>query len=52
MLFNLTLIIDWSVVTARKQRQVDIDNVHKDARRIRHDYAIGNLVYVENKGIY
>ena len=54
MLFNLISIIeiDWSIVTARRQRQVDIDNVGETARQVMHDYAIGNLVYVENTGIY
>ena len=29
MLFNLTLIVDWHVVTARKQQQVDNYNARK-----------------------
>ena len=52
MLFNFTSIIDWCVVTNRKQGQVDIDNVWKHVRRVRHDQATGNLVYVENTVIY
>ena len=46
MLFNLTSILDWRVVTAKKHRQVDIDNVHKNYRLIRHAYEIGNIFYV------
>ena len=38
ILFNLTSIVDWSVVTARKQWKVDIDHVQKTARQVRHDY--------------
>ena len=52
MLFNITSIIDWSVVTTRKQRQVNIDNVRENSRQVKHEYTIGNLVYVENTGIY
>ena len=52
MLFNLTSLIDWRVVTAKKQRKVDIDNVCKNSRRVRHAYKIYNLVYVEKIGIY
>ena len=52
MLFNLMSIVDWCVVTAKKQKQVEIDNVSEDASRFSHDYAIGDLVYVENTGIY
>ena len=29
MLFNLASVVDWRVVTAAKQRQLDIDNVRE-----------------------
>ena len=32
MLFNLTSVDDWQVVTAVKQRKVDIDNVRENAK--------------------
>ena len=47
VVFNLASVIDWQVVIAVKQRQVDIDNVRENASQVTHDYAIGNLVYVE-----
>ena len=46
MLFNLASVVDWRVVTAAKQRQVEIGNVRENARRVTHDYAVDNLVYV------
>ena len=46
MVFNLTPIVDRSVVTARKQRQVSIDNVCKNSRQVRQNYAIGDLFSV------
>ena len=52
MLFNLVSVIYWWFVTAMKQRQVDIDNVRENSWQVMHDYAIGNLVYVEMTGIY
>ena len=52
MLFNLASVLDWRVVTTAKQRQVDIGNVRENARRVTHNYAIGNKVYVEITGIY
>ena len=52
ILFNLTSVVDWRVVTSAKQRQVDIDNVREKSRIFKHDYAIGNLVYVKMTGIY
>ena len=52
MLFNPASVLDWQVVTAVKQRQVEIDNVRENAKRVTHEYGIGNLVYVEMNGIY
>ena len=47
MIFNLESVIDWQVITAEKQRQVDLDNVRENSRQVTHDYAMGNPVYVE-----
>ena len=52
MQFNLTLAVDWRVKTAANKRQVEIDNVHESSRQVTHEYAIGNLVYVEMNCIY
>ena len=51
MLFNLASVVEWQVATAAKQRQVDIDNVRENTKRVTHGYAIGNRVYVEMTGI-
>ena len=52
MLFNLTSVVYWLVVTAAKQCQLDIDNIRGNAKQVTHDYAIGDHVYVEMTGIY
>ena len=52
IMFNLASAVDWRVVTTAKQRQVDIYNVRENARRVTHDYAIGDQVYVEMIGVY
>ena len=52
ILFNLTSIFYWRVLAAKKQWQVDIDNVRENTSQVRHDYEIGNIVYVEKTGIY
>ena len=52
MLFNLVSVVDWQVVTAAKQRQVDIDIVRENSKQVTHDYAIGDQFYVEMTGIY
>ena len=49
---NLASVIDWRVINTEKQRQVDIDNVQEDARKVKHNYAISDLVYVEMPEIY
>ena len=52
ILFNLPTVIDWRVATSAKQCQVDINNIRENAKRVTHDYAIGNIFYVEMIGIY
>ena len=52
MLFNLASVSYSRLATAAKQCQVDIDNVRENAKRVTHEYAIGNRVYVEMTGIY
>ena len=44
--------LDWRVVTAANQHQVEIDKFREKSRRVTHDYAIGDQVYVEMTGIY
>ena len=34
VLFNLTSVVDWQVVTTENQRQVDIDNVRENMQGI------------------
>ena len=51
ILFNLASVVGWQVVTDAKQCQVDIDNVRENARRVTHDYTIGDQVHVKMTGI-
>ena len=37
MLFNIASFIDWQVVTAVNQRQLDIYNVRENAKRVTYD---------------
>ena len=52
IIFNLTSVIDWKVTTAGKHRQVEIDNVKKNARPVTHDCTVGDIVNVEISVIY
>ena len=51
MIFNPATVVDWRVVSARKQAQVDRDNLRENAKRISYDYAVGDRVFVRNKGV-
>ena len=51
MIFNLSTVIDWRAITLHKQKQVDRDNLRENARRITHDYAEQDTVYVNPDGI-
>ena len=52
MIFNRASVLDWRVLTAVNQQQVDIDNVQEKDRLVTHDYAIHDQVYVKMTGIY
>ena len=44
MIFSLYSVVNWQVLAAAKQRQVEIGNVRKKSRRVTHDYEIGDQV--------
>ena len=46
ILFSLVSVVDWKVVTAVKQQQLDIDNVKENSRQVTHDYEIVDIFYV------
>ena len=51
-ILKLVPVIEWQFITAGKHQKVDIDNVWENARRVTHDYAIDNIVYMLINGIY
>jgi len=52
MLFNLNTIIDWKLISAKKQKQVDYDNLRENRKRIDYDYSVGEKVYINRKGVF
>ena len=52
IIFSLASVVEWRVITASKQRQVDIDSVRENVRLITYDYEICDQFYVEMGGIY
>ena len=51
MMFNIKSIIDWKALSIRKQKAVDTANVRENARRVNHDYQIGDQVYIIADGV-
>ena len=52
IILNLVSFVEWIIITAGTQRQSEVNNVQENARRITHDYTVGDLVYVEITGTY
>ena len=52
MLFNLKTVVDWKQISARKQKQVDMDNLRENSKRIDHNYQVDDKVYISQDGIY
>ena len=52
IIFNLSPVLYWQVITTKKQRQVDIDNALENSRLVTHGFEVGDIVYVEMTGIY
>ena len=51
MIFNFVSIINWQIITTRKQRKVEKYN-YKKPKKFRHDYSLYDIVYVDSPGIY
>ena len=52
MQFNLTSVVDWWVVIAAEQQQVDIDNVEENNMQVTHNYEICYQFYVNSVVIW
>ena len=51
MILNTPSVLDRRFITIANQQQVDIDKSQGNDRRVTHDYATGDQVYVEMTGI-
>ena len=51
VVFNLAEFFGWWVIAIKKQQQFDIDNFCENAKQVSHDYAIGDIVYVDVTGL-
>ena len=52
MLFNLSQIIYWIVLSKAKQQQVYNDILHENTKKLSHDYMLEDIVYFDKTGIY
>jgi hypothetical protein len=51
MLFDIPFVADWHKIGKQKQSLADCGNQHENAKRIDHNYKVGDKVQVINKGI-
>ncbi len=51
MLIDIPFVADWPKIWERRQSLTNHGNQHKNAKRIDHDYKVGDKVLVINEGI-
>ena len=47
MVFNIKHEANWKAIVDRKQRKIDKNNKYENAKRIAHDYKVGDKVLLE-----
>jgi hypothetical protein len=52
MLFNITHLANWKIISKKKQTQVESDNLRENKGRVSHDYEPGEFVYIVPDGIH
>ena len=52
MIFNLKSLINWKVVSARKQQTVDRSNLRENSKRVDFDYEVGQKAYIKKEKPY
>ena len=51
MVLPIQFQADWARIKLRKQETIDKSNKQENAKRIAHDYQVGDKVLLENPGI-
>jgi len=51
MLHDVSHVADWELIRLRKQKIIDNSTARENAKRIRHDYAVGDKVLINEDGI-
>ena len=48
MILNMQYLADWTAIKARKQQLIHKNNIIENAKRIPHQYKVGDKVMLEN----
>ena len=51
MLFPIQLKTDWARIRQRKQDTINVNNCNENAKRIEHEYRVGEKVLLEKPGL-
>jgi hypothetical protein len=51
MILNIKFKADWAIINAQKQSRTEKDTRNKNAKRIPHQYKVGDMVLVDVAGI-
>ena len=51
MLHDVSHVADWELIRLRKQKIIDNSTARENAKRIHHDYAVGDKVLINEDGI-
>ena len=53
---DMTLLIkhnvDWELIFQQKQTHINKNNIHKNIKRVDHDYKVGDIVMSNNNAAY
>ena len=52
MILNMAYMADWKNLANKRQQQINKDNLRENAKRVPHDYAVSDKVYIIRNGIY
>ena len=47
IIFNTPHIVNWKLICQNKQKLIDTDNKQENAKRVKHNYKVGNKVLLK-----
>ena len=52
MILNIAHMANWKSLADKRQQQINKDNMRENSKRVHHDYAVEDKVYIIRDGIY